>query len=421
MLETASPTDSITDTGGHDAARHRVVLLGGFGMRPKSTMTARALPLGQELAARGHSVTMIVPPWDHPVDAGRAWTDGGVRVINVAVAEKLQTPLRTPRIVAALRAAVTSARPDVVHLFKPKGYGGLAAATLRDLPLVVDTDDWEGAGGWNDRGLYSPAQQRLFAWQERVLPQHAAHVTVASRTLEAQQWGFGIPPNRVTYLPNAVSAARYAGWRNIDAITERAATIRAERGLTGPTVVLYTRFVEFTPDRIARVFGRVQSTVPDARLLIVGGGLHREDSAVRGALREYGDAVLWSGIVPFDAVPAWLRAADVAVIPFEDTLINRAKCSVKTLDLLVVGQAVVATAVGENMGAIRHNETGILVPPGDDAALGDAVARLLADSHHARRLGDAAREHVWRAQTWGAQIVAIEAIYDRVTARSRRR
>lgn len=421
MLETASPIDSITETEGHDAARHRVVLLGGFGMRPKSTMTARALQLGKELAARGHSVTMIVPPWDHPADAGRAWTDGGVRVINVAVADKLQTPLRTPRIIAALRAAVTSARPDVVHLFKPKGYGGLAAATLRDLPLVVDTDDWEGAGGWNDRGLYSPAQQRLFAWQERALPRRAAHVTVASRTLEAQQWGFGIPPDRVTYLPNAVSAARYAGWCDIDAITGRATTIRAERGLTGPTVVLYTRFVEFTPDRITRVFGRVQSAVPDARLLIVGGGLHGEDPAVRGVVREHGDAVVWSGIVPFDVVPAWLRAADVAVIPFEDTLINRAKCSVKTLDLLVVGQAVVATAVGENASAIQHNETGILVPPGDDAALGDAVVRLLADSHYARRLGEAARERAWRAQTWGAQTPAIEAIYDRVTARSQRR
>ena len=109
-------------------------------------------------------------------------------------------------IVAALRAAVRDARPDVVHLFKPKGYAGLVMPLLRGIPVVLDTDDWEGAGGWNERGLYSPMQRRLFAWQERSLPRRAAHVTVASRTLEAQQWGLGIPPGRVTYLPNALDA-----------------------------------------------------------------------------------------------------------------------------------------------------------------------------------------------------------------------
>ncbi len=87
------------------------------------------------------------------------------------------------------------ARPDVVHLFKPKGYAGLVMPLLRGIPVVLDTDDWEGAGGWNDRGLYSPMQRRLFAWQERSLPHRAAHVTVASRTLETQQWGLGVPPD----------------------------------------------------------------------------------------------------------------------------------------------------------------------------------------------------------------------------------
>jgi glycosyltransferase involved in cell wall biosynthesis len=307
-----------------------------------------------------------------------------------------------------------------VHLFKPKGYAGLVMPLLRGIPVVLDTDDWEGAGGWNDRGLYSPMQRRLFAWQERALPRRAAHVTVASRTLEAQQWGLGIPPERVTYLPNALDTARDAAWRDEAGIAADAARVRQRLGLAGPTVLLYTRFVEFPPALIARVFGHVRAALPDARLLIVGGGLHGEDGAVADALAAHGDAVVTAGFVPFAEAPAYIRAADVAVVPFADTLINRAKSSVKMLDLLAAGQAIVATAVGENASAIRHNETGLLVPPGDADALADALVGLLNDPARARALGDAARARAWREQTWRAQAGTVEAIYGAVVARSRR-
>ncbi len=377
-------------------------------------MTYRALPLGRELAARGHEVALIVPPWDYRDDAGRSWEDHGVHIVNIALPSRLETP----GIVAALRRAVSEARPDVVHVFKPKGYSGLAMSTLRGVPVVLDTDDWEGAGGWNGIGAYTAAQRRLFAWQERHLPRHAAQVTVASRTLETQQWGLGIPPGRVTYLPNALDHVRYAAWPKQDERARRAAQIRRDLGLDGPTVLLYTRFVEFALETVASVFGMIRALIPAARLLIVGGGLRDEDAHVRRALAVHGDAVTFAGFVPFADTAAYIRAADVAILPFADTLINRAKSSVKTLDLLAAGQAVVATAVGENASVIRHNETGLLVPPGDADALAEAVASLLSDPNRARILGDAARERAWRVQTWATQVATVEGIYERVLTRS---
>src|SRR5215831_19011094 len=118
MLETVappSPAIAPTPEGGEPL---RIVLLGGFGMRPKTTMSARALPLGQALAARGHTVMLVVPPWDHPEDAGMIRDEGGVRVINTAVPASGQIP----RITLALRDIVHAAQPDIVHVFKPKGY-----------------------------------------------------------------------------------------------------------------------------------------------------------------------------------------------------------------------------------------------------------------------------------------------------------
>jgi glycosyltransferase involved in cell wall biosynthesis len=387
MLETVAPPSQAMVPAQEAGGPLRVVLLGGFGMRPKATMSARALPLGQALAARGHSVMLVVPPWDHPEDAGEIWDEGGVRVINAAIPSSLQTP----RITRALRDMVHAAQPDIVHVFKPKGFSGLVLPLLRDVPVVLDTDDWEGAGGWNASGGYTAPQRLLFGWQETHLPHRATHV--------------------VTYLPNALHSLRHADWQDEERIVREAGTIRTELGLTGPTVLAYTRFVEFPPERLAAIFQRIQRRVPDAHLLVVGEGLNAQEAQIAAALAPLGDAVVRAGFVPFAAVPAYLRAADVAIVPFDDTLINRAKCSVKTLDLLAVGQAVVATAVGENQYAIRHHETGLLVPPGDPDALAGAVAALLDDPLRARALGDAARERAWCEQTWVAQVGAVETIY----------
>jgi len=61
------------------------------------------------------------------------------------------------------------------------------------------------------------------------------------------------------------------------------------------------------------------------------------------------------------------------------------------------------------------------VPPGDNAALADALVGLLTDPPRARQLGEAARERAWREQTWQAQVGMVEALYSDVVARSRRR
>ena len=398
----------------------RVVLLGGFGMQPKATMRYRALPLGQELAAAGCDVTMILPPWDCPADAGRVWMENGVRVVNVPLPHARSGPAFLAGLTRSLVTAVQAARPDVVHLFKPKGYGGLAALALRGLPLVVDHDDWEGAGGWNDAGGYTRVERALFGWQEHDLPRRAAFCTVASRTLETQLWAYGVPPARVAYLPNALRPD-HAAWRDNATVCEAAQTTRERLGLSGPTVLLYTRFVEFAPERVAAIFAAVCDQIPGARLLVVGGGLRDEDDTARRAFAPLGDAVRWAGNVPFAELPGYLRAADVAFVPFADTPINRAKCSVKTCDLLALGVPIVATAVGENLSVIQGGETGVLVPPDDDHAAAAALVALLTDGDRAIRIAHAARAHAWAAQTWAAQIPAVLDIYTRVAHHTERK
>lgn len=385
-----------------------VVFIGPFGLRPRGTIAVRALPLARALVARGHRVTVLLPPWQNPEDAGRTWEEDGVRVENIPL------PSRVPGLFHLLVAGrlvrrALALRPDVVHFFKPKAYSGLAHRLMASFPhpnrprWVVDTDDWEGPGGWNDvrdpltgKPLYSSAQRRFFAWQERWGLTHADAVTVASRTLESLVWALGVPPERVFYLPNGLS-------QDFPPI----------RPADRPVILLYTRFFEFPLERVLSLLGRVREGCPSASLLVVGKGLFgEEEELLREACRRgLGDAVEYAGWVPPERLTEAFARAALAIYPFDDTLINRAKCPVKLLDLLAAGVPVVAEAVGEIQELIRHGETGWLIPPGDEEGFARAVLALLGDPERRSRLGAAAAREVRQTRSWERLAEVAERAY----------
>ena len=185
----------------------KIVMIGPFAFKPKGTVSVRAFFIARALVKRGHNVTILMPPYDNLADSGRVWEQDGVRLENMAMqrndtVRQLVVPARLARRAAMLE-------PDVVHVFKPIGYSGLAGIYLRWFsrrPLVLDTDDWEGTGGWNDVNPYPALWKKLFDWQERWMARHADAVTVVSRTLQEQVIGFGARPERVVYLPNGPDA-----------------------------------------------------------------------------------------------------------------------------------------------------------------------------------------------------------------------
>jgi glycosyltransferase involved in cell wall biosynthesis len=378
----------------------RIVMIGPFGLRPRGTMSARALPLAKALARRGHQVVLLMPPWQNPEDAGRRWEEDGVTVENIAL------PARTPllfHLLTALRLArrALSCQPDVVHLFKPKAYSGLVHWLLWRRPrrprLVVDTDDWEGPGGWNDLAPYSPAQRRFFAWQERWGLTHADAVTVASRTLQSLVWALGVPPDRVLYVPNGISP--------VDAAPRVAPP-------PPPTVLLYTRFFEFPVERVVDLLRRVRRAMPATRLLVVGEGLFGEEERLLELARQNGltEAIEYAGWAPEELARHFARA-HLAIYPFDDTLINRTKCPAKLVELAAAGIPIVAEAVGEIPQTLRHGETGWLVEAGDVAGFAGAVVRLLEDAPLRERLGRAAAQDVQGRLAWERLAETVERAY----------
>jgi glycosyltransferase involved in cell wall biosynthesis len=389
----------------------RITMLAPFGIRPKGTLSARMLPLAQALARRGHCVSIIAPPVQNPQDAGRRDVYDGVPVTHTRL-PTLPGPAGVAQQVQSLLRTALAEQPEVLHLFKPKGYSGLAALLLRvvrpNLPLVVDTDDWEGWGGWNDLLPYPRPAKTLFAWQERDLPRRAAAVTVASRTLQAQVWGFGVPPERVFYIPNGVEGLAIGDWR-LGARHSQPPIPHPP----SPTMLLYTRFWEFDLRDLMAALVVIVAGCPAARLLVVGRGERGEERellrlAARAGLAA---AIDYRGWAEPAQIPALLAGADLALVPMTDTLINRARSLAKLLELMAAGLPIVAGRVGQVAEYIEDGRSGLLVAPGGPAALARATLALLSDSALRERLSQGARARVAAHYTWESLAPDAERAY----------
>ena len=64
-----------------------------------------------------------------------------------------------------------------------------------------------------------------------------------------------------------------------------------------------------------------------------------------------------AGWVERSELPAYFGAAQVALYPYDDTLINRTKCSAKLVELMAAGVPVVASRVGQNGEYIQHGKS----------------------------------------------------------------
>jgi glycosyltransferase involved in cell wall biosynthesis len=383
-----------------------IVMVGPFGLRPKGTMAVRALPLACALVARGAHVRMVLPPWNCPEDSGKSSSAGGVEISNISLPPRIPGLAHILITWRLLRAAFAG-KPDVIHCFKPKAYAGLVAwavwlarcLRLTRVRLVVDSDDWEGKGGWNDVERYSRLQKAFFSWQERWGLTHNDALTVASRTLQEMAWNLGVPQERVFYIPNgAVSSGAGLGQRSAAA---------------QPTVLLYTRFFEFAAERAVGIICGVLEAVPGARAVVVGAGLFGEEKAFMAQIEAAGlvERVVYAGWQEPAALPAYFAAADVAIYPFDDTLINRAKCAVKLIDLLSAGVPVVADRVGQNAEYIEDGVTGILVEPGDTPQFVAAVVRLLQDGSLRQSLSEQAQRRMCAQFGWELLATRVEGAY----------
>ena len=138
---------------------------------------------------------------------------------------------------------------------------------------------------------------------------------------------------------------------------------------------------------LVRAMPEILRAVSNARFLFAGDGHLRGELEATVVSLGLKDAVTFAG--ERSDIPSILASSDLFVLP---SLFEGMPMSV--LEAMAAGRAVVATDVGGTQDVVVPGETGLLVPPGDPAALAVAVIELLSDRERRQAFGRSGRRRV---------------------------
>ncbi len=318
----------------------------------------QVLALVSVLAARGHASTVAAHP-EGPLALAAA--AAGARIIPLGIANHFD-------VRAALVLRRLAPGFDVVHFHTARAHALAPLSRGRGARLVVTRRmDYVPAGGPYVRFLYNRAVDAVIAISEGV---RTALIRV------------GVRAERIRVVPSGIDA------RALAAPPAARAAVRREWGLGDDEVaVVALGALEVRKGHavlLAAAAG-LASAAPRLRYVFCGEG--RQAKALAGAAAALDGA---ARLVGFRRdVAACLAAADIVALPsLQEGL------GVAALEAMAAGRPVVASRVGGLAEAVVHEETGLLVPPGDPTALAAALARLARDPDLRARLGAAGHARV---------------------------
>jgi glycosyltransferase involved in cell wall biosynthesis len=298
----------------------------------------------------------------------------------------LEVPaLLRPGTLGALRRTIRTLRREgiavVQTFFQDATAFGAAAARLAGVPVRL--------ASFRDLGFWRTP--RLEFQMRRAYPLLTGFLANSEAVKEHFCRRDGLDPARVAVIPNGVEVARY---EYVEHDGEPPAV-----GIVGNL----NRRVKRT-DLFLAAAGRLAAAHPGVSWHVVGDGSLRERCEAQARELGIAERVVFAGRC--GDVPGYLGRLGVGVNCSDSEGFSNA-----VLEYMLRGCAVVATDVGGNREAVRHGETGLLVPPGDAGALAAAVERLLTEPGLRRRLARRAREEAVRRFAWERCVAAHEAHY----------
>ncbi len=364
---------------------------------PIGGMQNHTATLTRCLDAQGHAQTVVT--------SRLAARRGVTRLGRSAVVHR--TGLLLPRLrqlwaLDALRVVLRRpARPvDVVHAHQGEDLATLPLARLaarrHRCPLVVTVHCSVGHT-LTGRDPRTRLLRALGGWVERSALRRAEAVVVLTDRTAAALAADGVPAARVHTIPSGFDPGLFAGG-SPDVLPPIAFPAHP-----GPRIGYVGRLApQKRADLLVEAFGRMREP---ASLVVVGDGPDRE--RVHGLAAGL-PRVHLTGFVEHTAVPAVLASLDVLVLPSAYEEMG----SVLT-EAMASGLPVVASDVGGIPEVVRDGQTGLLVPPGDVAALAAALDRLAADPGLRARLSAGARARA-AEYAWPQLAERVAAVYARV-------
>ncbi len=383
----------------------RCLLISSVFLPDNAPESRRIDALASALASRGHDVTIlaarphypsgIVPKEWHRIvwrdetlpygSVRRCWIYGGSRGGSAGKALNWASFLPS----GALALANLGRSFDLVWAvwppFSGHGLGWLAARASR-AALVLEVQDV-----YPDTAIQLGAVQagpiaRILTRFNVRLHSSASATVVISPGFKANLASKGVPPDSIHLIRN---------WVSISSEVPRPDAIPRD---SSPMTVLYAGNIGPAQGlQVVLEAARLLRSEPGVQFQLMGQGTERRNLA-RQIEDDHLDNVRLLPAIPYDRVGESLAAADALLVHLAPTEVNRTTIPSKLGDFIAAGRPVIAGLEGDAAALVASAGCGIVIPPGNPAALADAALKLRgsAELRHALGLKGAAyaREHL---------------------------
>ncbi len=305
-------------------------------------------------------------------------------------------------------------RPDVVVATSPQFFcaiGGWALAVAKWRPFVFELRDLWPASITAVGAMRRGPVIRMLECIEMFLYRRADAIVSVTESFREELAARGVPRHKIHVVINGVDLDRYVP-------RERDVELATEFRLDGKFVAGYVG-THGLAHALPKVLDAAQRLLHRDDIVFFFAGSGAERAKVEQLVRDRAlHNVRLIPRQPKERMPALWSVCDVAIVPLRDTPVFATVIPSKIFESMGMGVPILMSVPeGEAVGIVRRTESGICVPPEDDAAMAGAIAALADAPEHLTRLRTQARaasSQFSRDALAGKMISVLEKVAGRV-------
>jgi PEP-CTERM/exosortase A-associated glycosyltransferase len=301
-------------------------------------------------------------------------------------------------------------QPDVIHAHSPvlDAIPAIHVGRKMGIPVVYEIRAfWEDAavdhGTTRENSLRYKLTRALETWAVK----RADAVTVICEGLRNDLVARGIPPSKITVIPNAVDIDKFTVGGTPDP------ALKMKLGLGNSRVLGFIgSFYAYEGlDSLIAALPAIAKQVPDVKVLLVGGG--PQDAALKQQVMalDLKDRVVFTGRVPHDEVNRYYDLIDVLVYARHPMRLTELVTPLKPLEAMAQGRLMVASDVGGHKELIQDGKTGVLFRAGNAGDLASKVVGLLKYEQGWDSMKKNGRHFVESERNWAASVARYRGVY----------
>lgn len=407
----------------------RILYLSQYFPPEAGATQTRAYEMARNLVRLGHQVTMLAEVPNHPAGIippeyrGRLYERANLEGIDVIRVWVKTSPVKSfgsrmlfylTFMLNAFLAGLLLARGryDAIYASSPPLFVGGAAlglSVLRRLPLVFEVRDlWpESAVALGE--LNNPRAIRWAQSLEEACYRRAKAIVVVTEGIRDRLVRRGIPSHKLVLIPNGANVELFRFQE------ELRMQVRAHHQLPDAFIAVYAGIHGVAQGlEVVLEAASLLRSEPGIHFFLIGEGPKKAE-LVEQSHRMHLDNVYLLPEQPRERIPAYLSAADAALIPLRNIDLFKSALPSKLFDAWACERPVLLSVDGEARRIVELAQGGLFVPPEDPAALAAQLLRLKSEPELRALMGRKGRQFTEAHYSRKAQAENLAVLLETIT------